>query len=90
MKSLKGNVKLSMVAAVIKLLLLPVAGYVLLKFFQGSGTPFRVGMIYFTLPASASIYVLSAQLNSDTELASAAIVLSTILSFFSLTAGFLL
>ena len=90
MKSLKGNLKLSMVAAVIKLLLLPVAGYLLLRFFQVDGIPFKVGMIYFTLPASASIYVLSAQLNSDTELASAAIVLSTIVSFFSLTVGLLL
>ena len=90
MKSLKGNLRLSTVAAAIKLLLLPVVGYVLLVFFQVSGVPFKVGMIYFTLPASASIYVLSAQLNSDTDLASAAIVLSTILSFFSLTAGLLL
>ena len=90
MKSLKGNLKLSMVAAVIKLLLLPVAGYLLLQFFQVDGIPFKVGMIYFTLPASASIYVLSAQLNSDTELASAAIVLSTIVSFLSLTVGLLL
>ena len=90
MKSLKGNLKLSMVAAVIKLLLLPVAGYLLLRFFQADGVPFKVGMIYFTLPASASIYVLSAQLNSDTELASAAIVLSTVVSFLSLTVGLLL
>ncbi|MEN8247266.1 MAG: AEC family transporter [Thermodesulfobacteriota bacterium] len=90
MKSLKGNLRLSMAAAVIKLLLLPIAGYLLLRFFQVDGVPFKVGMIYFTLPASASIYVLSAQLNSDTELASAAVVLSTILSFFSLTAGLLL
>ena len=90
MKSLEGNLRLAAVAAVIKLLLLPAAGYVLLVLFQVAGVPFRVGMIYFTLPASASIYVLSAQLNSDTELASAAIVLSTILSFFSLTVGLLL
>jgi len=90
MKSLKGNLRLSTVAAVIKLLLLPVVGYVLLGLFEVTGAPFKVGMIYFTLPASASIYVLSAQLNSDTELASATIVLSTILSFFSLTAGLLL
>lgn len=89
-ESLKGNLRVSMVAAIIKLLLLPVTGYVLLGVFQVSGVPFRVGMIYFTLPASASIYVLSAQLNSDTDLASAAIVLSTILSFFSLTVGLLL
>ena len=90
MKSLKGNLRLSTVAAVIKLLLLPITGYILLGLFQVSGVPFKVGMIYFTLPASAAIYVLSAQLNSDTELASASIVLSTILSFFSLTVGLLL
>jgi len=90
LKSLKGNLQLSMVAAVIKLLLMPVAGYFLLGLFQVSGEPFKVGMIYFTLPTSASIYVLSAQLKSDTELASAAVVLSTVLSFFSLTIGLLL
>jgi predicted permease len=42
-------------------------------------------MIYFTLPTSTALYILSAQLNSDTQLASAAIALSTILSFFSLS-----
>lgn len=90
LKSIKGNLLLAVVASVIKLLLLPIAGYAALKLFQVSGVPFKVGMIYFTLPASASIYVLSAQLDSDTELASAAVVLSTILAFFSLTVGLLL
>jgi uncharacterized membrane protein YvlD (DUF360 family) len=42
-------------------------------------------LIFFTLPASTAIYVLSAQLNSDTELASAAILVSTVLSFISLS-----
>jgi len=90
LKSLKGNLMPAAVASVIKLLILPVAGYFTLKLFQVTGIPFKVGMIYFTLPASASIYVLSAQLDSDTELASAAVVLSTVLSFFSLTVGLLL
>jgi len=89
LKSLKGNLLLSTAASVIKLLIMPVAGYFILKLFHVSGVPFKVGMIYFTLPASASIYVLSAQLNSDTDLASAAVVLSTLLSFFSLTVGLL-
>ncbi|MFZ0447992.1 MAG: hypothetical protein WAL98_02010 [Desulfatiglandaceae bacterium] len=39
----------------------------------------------FALPTSTAIYILSSQLNSDTELASASVVLSTILSFASLT-----
>jgi predicted permease len=42
-------------------------------------------MIFFALPTSTALYVLSAQLNSDTRYASATIVLSTILSFFPLT-----
>ena len=90
LKSLKGNVADSMVGSVIKLIILPVIGYVFLKMFQVSGIPFKVGMIFFTLPTSAAIYVLSSQLNSDTDLASATIVMSTILSFFSLSIGLLL
>jgi malonate transporter len=39
-------------------------------------------MLFFALPTSPAIIVLSSQLNSDTEFASAAIVLSTMLSFF--------
>ncbi len=89
-KSLKGNFVLSLGASIIKLLLLPVIGYMLLKVFNVPGIPFKVGMIFFTLPASASIYVLSSQLQSDTELASASIVLSTVLSFISLTVALLL
>ena len=72
-------------AALFKLVLLPIMGYFSLRLFQVSGLPLRVGMIFFALPASTALYVLSAQLNSDTRYASAAIVLSTILSFFPLT-----
>jgi predicted permease len=90
LKSLKGNVADSLVGSAIKLVILPVIGYLFLKVFQVSGIPFKVGMIFFTLPTSAAIYVLSSQLNSDTDLASATIVMSTILSFFSLSIGLLL
>jgi malonate transporter len=90
LKSLKGNYKLSLVGAVIKLIILPMVGFFCLKMFHVTGIPFRVGIIFFTLPTSASIYVLSSQLNSDTDLASASVVMSTILSFFSLTVGLLL
>jgi predicted permease len=52
--------------------------------------PFQTGMIFFCLPTSTAIYVLSSQLNSDTELASAAIVVSTLLSFGALSVALLL
>jgi predicted permease len=90
MKGLRSNLVASAAGASIKLLLLPLVGFFVLKELQVTGVPFKVGMIFFMLPTSASIYVLSSQLNSDTELASAAIVLSTILSFFSLSAGLML
>lgn len=76
---------LSLTAAAVKLLLLPVTGYFCLLLFEVSGTAFSVGMIFFALPASTAIYVLSSQMGSDPELASASIVVSTILSFPILT-----
>ncbi len=88
--NLKGYLRLSLSAAAIKLVIFPVVGYLLMRAFDVTGIPFRVGMIFFCLPTSTALYVLSSQLNSDTELASAAIVLSTVLSFFSLSAALVL
>ncbi|MBU8849033.1 MAG: AEC family transporter, partial [Desulfobacterales bacterium] len=82
---LKHNTKVSFIATILKLLVLPTIGFFLLKAFSVTGIAFKVGMIFFTLPTSTAIYVLSAQLNSDTQLASAAIMLSTLLSFISLS-----
>jgi predicted permease len=84
-KNFSEHFKFSLVASIFKLILLPIAGYFLLKALNVSLIPFKVGIIFFTLPTSTAIYVLSSQLNSDTRLASASIVLSTILSFFSLS-----
>ena len=85
LKGLKGNLVKSLAASLLKVAGYPLIGYGLMSAFEVSPLPFQVGMIYFALPASTAIYVLSSQLNSDTELASAAIVMSTILSFFSLS-----
>lgn len=84
-KKLGGNFNLSLAASAVKLAILPLAGYFCLRLFNVQDIPFKVGMIFFALPTSTAIYVLSSQLNSDTDLASAAIVLSTVLSFFSLS-----
>ena len=85
LKGLKGNFTKSLAASLFKVAGYPVIGYVSMSLLGVGSIPFQVGMIYFALPASTAIYVLSSQLNSDTELASAAIVMSTILSFFSLS-----
>jgi len=86
----KDHLKLSLIACVFKLILLPVAGYILLDLFNANGISFKVGMIYFALPTSTALYILSSQLRSDTQLASVSIALSTILSSISLSAALLI
>jgi len=49
-----------------------------------------MAMVIDCLPTSTALYVLSSQLNSDTDLASAAIVLSTLMSVVSLSAALLI
>ncbi|MBU0462121.1 MAG: AEC family transporter [Proteobacteria bacterium] len=90
LKGLKHNTKISFIASLVKLLILPLIGFLLLKSFSITGIPFKAGMIFFALPTATSIYILSAQLNSDTQLASAAIMLSTLLSIISLSAALLI
>ena len=84
-QSFKAYYRQSLTATAVKLVVLPVCGYLFFNLFQVDETATRVGLIYFALPTSTAIYVLSSQLNSDTQLASAAIVVSTLLSIASLT-----
>ncbi len=84
-RTLKSHLSLATVGVVFKLLLLPTAGYMFMRIFHVDETMLPIGAIFFALPTSTAIYVLSAQLSSDTQYASAAIVLSTVLSFFSLS-----
>ncbi len=88
-KGIACHTRASLVAVLFKLLVLPALGFLMLKLFHVTGVPFKTGMIFFCLPTSTAIYVLSAQLNSDTELASSAIMLSTLFSFVSLSAALL-
>lgn len=83
--NVKAYAKPSVLAALIKLLALPAAGYFFLRLFGVTGLPLRVGMLYFALPTSTAIFILSSQLNSDVRLATAAIVISTLFGMVSLT-----
>jgi predicted permease len=88
--TMKNYFKLSLAASVFKLIILPLSGYLFLNVFDATGISFRVGMLYFTLPTSPALYILSSQLSSDTQLASAAIALSTLLSVISLSVALLI
>jgi predicted permease len=87
LKKVQGYLLPSVIASAFKLILLPAAGALFMTLFGVTGISFLTGMIYFCLPTSPAIYVLSSQMNSDTELASASIVISTIFSFASLSAA---
>lgn len=87
LKGLRDHGWLSLVACGFKLVALPATGWCLMNAFGVSGEPLRMGILFLSLPTSTALYVLSSQLNSDTELASAAIALSTLLSVLSLSAA---
>ena len=75
----------ALIAGLIKLALTPVAGYFILKFLDVSDTGFKTAMIFFALPTSSQNYILSSQLNSDVDLATITILVSTVLSVLSLS-----
>ncbi|MBU4383466.1 MAG: AEC family transporter [Proteobacteria bacterium] len=87
---LKGRVALSLLSCLLKLLVLPLVGWSLLSLAGVGGLSLTVAMIFLALPTATSAYILSTQMNSDADLAGAAIVLGTLLSFFSLSAVLLI
>lgn len=87
---IRGNLAPATMAAFCKLLALPLVGYFFMRTFHITGIYWKVAMIFFILPTSTAIYILSAQLDSDIELASAGILVSTLLSMVSLSLGLLL
>jgi hypothetical protein len=86
----RGNLAPSLLAALLKLVVLPLLGWFCYHLFGVTGVPLKAGMIFFALPVSTAIYVLSSQMHSDPDLASATIVVSTLLSFLSLSVVLLL
>lgn len=87
---LRGHLRSSLAAAAIKLVFLPVVGYFVLRYFRVDAIAFKVAMLYFALPTSPNNYILSVHFKSDAELATATIVLSTLLSMVSLSVTLLL
>ncbi|MFH0822651.1 MAG: AEC family transporter [Pseudomonadota bacterium] len=70
---------------VFKLAFMPLVGYLVLCFFGITGPAFQVAMIFFALPTSPQTFILSAQLDSDLDLAAAGIMSSTLLSIVSVS-----
>lgn len=72
-------------ASAIKLLIMPVVVFILLRLLGIGGLPKAVGILYACLPASSSSYVLSRQMGGDYESMASIITITTMLSIISLT-----
>ncbi|PIE59302.1 MAG: transporter [Desulfobulbus propionicus] len=81
----RNNLLLSLLGAMVKLVVLPCIGLVFLFLFSVTGLAWKVSVLFYSLPASTAIYVLSSQLHADTELASASVVVSTCCSFVTMS-----
>ncbi len=81
----------SLVAACIKLLFMPVLGFVLMKQLGVDGLPLQAAMIMLTCPTSTTNHILSAQFRANTAVAVNGVAISTILSplSFGLLRGYL-
>lgn len=85
LEKLKGRLQLSVVSCVFKLIFMPLLGYGLLRLWEVDSLSLSVAMVFFALPTATSAYILATQMNSDADLSGASIVLSTLLSFISLS-----
>ncbi|NNG02463.1 MAG: AEC family transporter [Desulfobacteraceae bacterium] len=84
-RTVRENLYASFLSVILKCMITPLIGFALLRYFSVTGTAFIIGMIFFALPTSSAIYVLSAQLGSDRRYAASAIMVSTVFSFISLS-----
>ncbi|MFO7885912.1 MAG: AEC family transporter [Desulfobacteraceae bacterium] len=84
--NLRGYFRRSLEASIFKMVLFPFSGVFFMTLFGVGGVSFQTGLIFFSLPTSTALYVLSSQMNSDTDLAAATIVFSTLFSIVSLSA----
>ena len=85
LEKLKGRLQLSVVSCLLKLIFMPLLGYGLLRLWEVDVLSLSVAMVFFALPTATSAYILATQMNSDADLSGASIVLSTLLSFISLS-----
>ncbi|MDZ7373851.1 MAG: AEC family transporter [candidate division KSB1 bacterium] len=84
------NVRLAAVVAGLRLLLAPALGAILLRLMGFSGLPLRVLLLQTAMPSAVYSSILSQRYEANAALASAAVLVSTLLSALSLSALLLL
>jgi malate permease and related proteins len=80
LEALRGRWTQAAAAALVKVAVAPLVGYLLVSALGLAPLELRIAMIYLATPTATASYVMAGQLGSDEQLAGAVIVLSTILS----------
>lgn len=85
-ESLRGRAAACAIGALIKVAAAPLAGLALACAMGIGGTELQIALIYLACPTAVASYVMTRQLRGDDQLAAGIVVLSTLLSLFSLGA----
>ncbi|MFQ5649627.1 MAG: AEC family transporter [bacterium] len=82
---LRGSLKYGLIAALIKVAVTPLIGFLLLRASGLGPLESKLALIYLACPTAASSYVLAEQLEGDRATAASAVVISTLLATISLS-----
>ena len=84
-RKIAGHFRLALISSLIQTVFSPVVVYVVSIFVALTTNELRIAMILAACPTAVSSYVMADQLGCDSKLAASIIVVSTVLSFVSLT-----
>ncbi len=87
---LKGDLRLVMLSSLVKTVLMPLCTVIILYALGVKGEGLGIGFILAAAPTAAAAFIMAQQLSSDAELTGSIIMVSTLFSLFSYTAGLFL
>lgn len=89
-RKIAGHSLYAFVATVIKIVVAPLVGIVVASWLNLGECETKIAVLLLACPTAATSYVMAEQLGADEKLSAAVVVLSTVLSIFSLSAIVLL
>ena len=84
-RELQGEMVLTVLVTIIKIVIMPAVCVFFLLLFGVSGMEFGVGVLLMAAPTASAAYILAQQLKSDADLSSSIIMFSTLVSVLSYT-----
>jgi predicted permease len=84
-KQFRGEIRLTMISAALKLLLLPALGLIMFRMMDLSPDAYLPGIILLAAPSATMSYIMAKEMNGDPELGAACISSSVVLCALSYT-----